>query len=454
MTKKNKGGIIIKEIVIDKAYLKFKYAVYDDGSVYNIDSGKRIKPSIDPRRPNQPPYIYFKMKNGKRECWLQDKLIATLFIPEYTNECFIHHKDNNIYNCELINLEVYNGIDILTNLYHETKCWKKVQIDIDLYYNYYICEDGRLFNGSTYEFVQPFLNKIDNYPRFNLYYGKSSNDVIHFAQSRLVALHFIPKPEGKDIVIFKDNNNKNVDASNLYWGDRYDVINKNIETDRSFSCLYNPLLGKEKWKTIEIDGLEFVDEYIISNFGRVYNKTKKFYPHVLDARHHNACNQHYKLVFLNVVGKNTFRYFYIHRLVAFAFVKNDNPKEKIFINHINGNPECNLAINLEFVRPIDNIHHAINTNLIHNNTSKYTDYVDQGNWRLNTLLAWIYSFKNITDMQAYRFYQFYIKTFKDDFDTILSFDEFVNEFNYRKENNEDFKNLFEFYKSNYQIELN
>lgn len=44
----------------------------------------------------------------------------------------------------------------------------------------------------------------------------------------------------------------------------------------------------------------------------------------------------------------------VHRLVALAYVPNDNEEEKIYVNHINENRTCNKSSNLEWVTPKGN----------------------------------------------------------------------------------------------------
>jgi predicted DNA-binding protein YlxM (UPF0122 family) len=53
----------------------------------------------------------------------------------------------------------------------------------------------------------------------------------------------------------------------------------------------------------------------------------------------------------------------LHRMVAEAWVLNDNPEEKIQVNHIDGDKFNNHQSNLEWVTPSRNQRHAIENNL-------------------------------------------------------------------------------------------
>ena len=98
---------------------------------------------------------------------------------------------------------------------------------------------------------------------------------------------------------------------------------------------------EEIWK--DIDGYEGL--YQVSNLGRVksfnYNRTGK----EMNLKPVNTCNGFgYLYVNLNKNGKT--RLFYIHRLVAKAFL--ENPDHKSDVNHKDENKTNNCVENLEW----------------------------------------------------------------------------------------------------------
>lgn len=123
--------------------------------------------------------------------------------------------------------------------------------------------------------------------------------------------------------------------------------------------------GSEIWK--DIQGYEGL--YQISNMGRVKSLErtrnmnlpghKKPAP-VRERILKFGQSQGYQAVTLAKCGVN--RKIRVHKLVALAFVP--NPDRKPEINHKDGNKHNNIAENLEWVTPKENIRHAINTGLI------------------------------------------------------------------------------------------
>lgn len=101
---------------------------------------------------------------------------------------------------------------------------------------------------------------------------------------------------------------------------------------------------------IEYKTINGFEDYIISSDGRVYNKTTN----TLRAPTSNKSGKGYLYVDLYNRGKH--KRFYIHRLVAFAFIP--NKENKPYINHKDGNPKNNNVDNLEWCTPLENVEHA------------------------------------------------------------------------------------------------
>ena len=113
---------------------------------------------------------------------------------------------------------------------------------------------------------------------------------------------------------------------------------------------------KEEWKPINLDGEE--TGYHISNFGRVryvlYKNSKKdgfVKPRPTKTGYMRACIRH--------KGRKVERY--IHRLVAEAFI--ENPEDKQFVNHIDGDKSNNSVENLEWVTRFENMRHCFDNEL-------------------------------------------------------------------------------------------
>jgi len=101
-------------------------------------------------------------------------------------------------------------------------------------------------------------------------------------------------------------------------------------------------MTREIWK--DIDG--YVGIYQISNLGNSKNKKEK----ILRPKN----NKKYKQVALNKNGKKKF--FFVHRLVAKAFI--DNPKQLNEVNHKNENTTDNRVENLEWCNHKYNVNYG------------------------------------------------------------------------------------------------
>lgn len=92
------------------------------------------------------------------------------------------------------------------------------------------------------------------------------------------------------------------------------------------------------------------ENYHISNTGKVLNTDTNRFRKTFESNGYEK---------VNLVKNYKETRFYIHRLVAEAFIP--NPENKIQVNHINGNKFDNNAENLMWVTPKENMSHAITT---------------------------------------------------------------------------------------------
>lgn len=118
---------------------------------------------------------------------------------------------------------------------------------------------------------------------------------------------------------------------------------ENFQSETWFPIIYNEIK----------EGL-----YEVSDFGRV-RKTDKAKP-LLSPVKRNDGYLTTSLLSTNSRGRKTVS---IHRLVATAFIKNDNVEENTEVNHINGNKMDNRVQNLEWCNRSYNTKHAVDTGL-------------------------------------------------------------------------------------------
>lgn len=113
--------------------------------------------------------------------------------------------------------------------------------------------------------------------------------------------------------------------------------------DREYSIDTIEDLQGEEWKQIDSKG-----KYYISTYGRVKSyqgrQARILKPYT------NQCG--YLRVDIQTDQRRTYL---VHKLVALAFIPNDNPKEKDTIDHIDGNKANNSVYNLRWLSLADNI---------------------------------------------------------------------------------------------------
>lgn len=132
----------------------------------------------------------------------------------------------------------------------------------------------------------------------------------------------------------KDGKNRYVTLKKLYRK----VFDKEYCIDNIENYLF------EEWKPIA----ETQGKYLISNYGRLKSYCR--YSAIIVKPYLNQYG--YYRADIRISGKRVTAL--IHRLVANAFVINDNPKENDTVDHIDGNKHNNKASNLRWLSRSEN----------------------------------------------------------------------------------------------------
>ena len=151
----------------------------------------------------------------------------------------------------------------------------------------------------------------------------------------------------------------------------------------------------EIWKNIK----DYEEHYQISNYGRVkslcrisiniYNEKRPIKGKVLIL----GSDSHNYLI-VKLYKNNNEKNFKVHRLVAQHFIS--NPKNKLEVNHIDGNKKNNHSNNLEWTTHKENMQHAWKNKLTSNDSSNKKVFVYDNN---NILIK---EFKSQQDANKWR----------------------------------------------------
>lgn len=114
-------------------------------------------------------------------------------------------------------------------------------------------------------------------------------------------------------------------------------------------------MEQEIWKGVR--GYEKF--YEVSNQGRVRTLTRTFYrcdgvPHTIKGAIRKPTITKFGYCRIKLTNDTSYKMVFVHRLVAEAFVHNDDPEHKITVNHKNEIKTDNRAENLEWVTQKEN----------------------------------------------------------------------------------------------------
>lgn len=129
--------------------------------------------------------------------------------------------------------------------------------------------------------------------------------------------------------------------------------------------LFDPMIyfnkeENEVWKPLIFEGIK-TGEYLISNFGNIYDVVKQKYVTPIPDK-----NTGYVRVCLRTISPDYNHSLLLHRVVAENFI-GEKEVEQTQVNHINGVKSNNRDINLEWSTPKENTRHAFDTGLAINN---------------------------------------------------------------------------------------
>lgn len=259
--------------------LYHSYRVTPEGKVYSKYSNQELSKKVK----NKYNEVLFSMGTGKQRLtqWIRvDHLVASKYILNPNDYLYLSHKDGNLLN------------DNVNNLEWKQFCTGEEAKEIEGYYGkYIITSSGKVYNNFTGEPMKSRIIQGYYHVGLRVFDGETSVQKL-FKVHRLVAEYFLPKIEGKTIVNHKDGNKLNNDVSNLEW------------------CNYSE------------NNIHAVKMHLIKRF---WDKEKALIAITLIERYDYSCND---VALLLGTSKNAVKYLYKEGYKTWDVLKNPNFKMK------------------------------------------------------------------------------------------------------------------------------
>lgn len=271
-------------------------------------------------------------KEGNSKNFLIHRLVAQAFIPNPENLPIVNHIDGNKTNNHIGNLE---WVSSSKNINHAISIGLRKTNNIGPH----IKKEGN--SGVTVkEKVEDILSVFPN---------MKTKDIAELVGSKTSYVYKIKKRMGMSEEEIRE----------LHRDKNKSRRKKNAQNRKKESARVIDKTG-EVWREV----LGYEDSYEVSNYGRVKSLSRKMEVYRDGETHVRyykerlmSLSTRARYPNVNLSRDGRIENFSIHRLVAQAFIP--NPKNKPYVNHIDGDTHNNHVSNLEWVTQSENINHAI-----------------------------------------------------------------------------------------------
>lgn len=313
------------------------YKIYNNGTVYSVKSKKFINPCYNKKSNYLIIGLVINNKNTKN---VLHTLIYKTFNTDYNNKFYVKHRDDDVYNNILTNLQLIkrNKSKFTQKLLDNE--WK----DIPKYENRYLINK----NGD----IKSLLTNTILYDKYNTQYEQSyksikliNSDGVRksYLVHRLVYFTFVGIINDNMVI---DHINQNKFDNRLENLRQITQAQNSINYTKNKKVIINEEIFTENFKNINnlYKGYDF-SNYKINDYGQLKNQHNKSL--------NPATNKLYKIVVLT--DKTTKKRYNvrIHQLVATIFLP--NPNNYLIVHHKDNNRENNNILNLEWVTHTQNI---------------------------------------------------------------------------------------------------